>query len=460
MARSAPSACGIIEAARPRPAWSCRSASCTAISRRSQRTRELLAERRDRPGALGADAQRDARARLERLVLLARQGRRRRRAAARRARHRPAAPPLRRRSTPCRRRSRRCLDERALDGRHASCTRTTRTTRFATYRFARRTARLARDGLHRARRAPTASASRSSAPTRPCGCAVRRGPLALYRARRHRASANGSCRSCRRGRFGARHHADFLDMRARQAAARRDGARTASRRCCVAEAIYRSADARSRRSASSPRVPKPWRPHEPIRLGILSFAHYHANFWSEVFATTRPTSSSSASGTTMRARGAESAAALRHALLSRRSTRCWRRSTRSPSARRPPQHRALIERAAARGSHVLCEKPIATTLDDARRDRRGGRTAGVTFMQSFPKRFDPVNHEIKRRLDAGLSARSGSCACATATATASTRDSPRGWWADPARERRRHAARRGRARRRLPALALRRPRDA
>ena len=27
--------------------------------------------------------------------------------------------------------------------------------------------------------------------------------------------------------------------------------------------------------------------------------------------------------------------------------------------------------------------------------------AGVSFMQSFPKRFDPVNHELKRLVDEG-----------------------------------------------------------
>ena len=27
--------------------------------------------------------------------------------------------------------------------------------------------------------------------------------------------------------------------------------------------------------------------------------------------------------------------------------------------------------------------------------------AGITYMQSYPKRFDPVNHELKRLIDDG-----------------------------------------------------------
>ena len=50
---------------------------------------------------------------------------------------------------------------------------------------------------------------------------------------------------------------------------------------------------------------------------------------------------------------------------------------------------------------MLCEKPLATTLADCDRIATAVAAAGITFMQSFPKRFDPVNHELKRMLDAG-----------------------------------------------------------
>ena len=97
-------------------------------------------------------------------------------------------------------------------------------------------------------------------------------------------------------------------------------------------------------------------------------------------------------------------------------------------------HRPLIERAAARGKHVLCEKPIATTRDDARAIAAAIERAGVRFMQSFPKRFDPANHEIRRRLDGGLLRHAVARARAPRPPLRPRRArSPRGWWADPAR---------------------------
>lgn len=130
----------------------------------------------------------------------------------------------------------------------------------------------------------------------------------------------------------------------------------------------------------------------PVRIATLSFAHYHANFWSEVF---RDSSQAKFIGIWDDApeRGREAAA--------RYATRYWPDLDALLDAvdavavtSETVKHRPLIERAAARGKHVLCEKPLATTLDDA--DAIARAVAGITFMQSFPKRFDPVNHELKR----------------------------------------------------------------
>ena len=49
-------------------------------------------------------------------------------------------------------------------------------------------------------------------------------------------------------------------------------------------------------------------------------------------------------------------------------------------------HRALVERAAAAGCHVLCEKPLATTVADAWATVAACRTAGVRLMTAFPGR--------------------------------------------------------------------------
>jgi len=44
--------------------------------------------------------------------------------------------------------------------------------------------------------------------------------------------------------------------------------------------------------------------------------------------------------------------------------------------------------------HVLCEKPMAASLHDCDRIERAVRASGIAFMQSFPKRLDPINHEL------------------------------------------------------------------
>jgi len=51
------------------------------------------------------------------------------------------------------------------------------------------------------------------------------------------------------------------------------------------------------------------------------------------------------------------------------------------------RHREFVEAAAAAGVHVLCEKPFATTLEDAEAMRKAVADAGIIFMMAFPVRF-------------------------------------------------------------------------
>lgn len=62
-------------------------------------------------------------------------------------------------------------------------------------------------------------------------------------------------------------------------------------------------------------------------------------------------------------------------------------------------HLALVEAAAAQGKPVLCEKPLGTDRAQGEAIAAVVKRAGIRFMQSFPKRFDPANHEIKTLLD-------------------------------------------------------------
>ncbi|GCB51662.1 Gfo/Idh/MocA family protein [Streptomyces sp. NL15-2K] len=65
------------------------------------------------------------------------------------------------------------------------------------------------------------------------------------------------------------------------------------------------------------------------------------------------------------------------------------------------RHRHLVERAAATGAHVLCEKPLATTEADAQAMIDACETAGVGLMTAYPVRFSPVFTALRRALADG-----------------------------------------------------------
>lgn len=49
-------------------------------------------------------------------------------------------------------------------------------------------------------------------------------------------------------------------------------------------------------------------------------------------------------------------------------------------------HARLVQEAASRRRHVLCEKPLAASLEDCEKIARSVASSGITFMQSFPKK--------------------------------------------------------------------------
>jgi uncharacterized protein (TIRG00374 family) len=64
----------------------------------------------------------------------------------------------------------------------------------------------------------------------------------------------------------------------------------------------------------------------------------------------------------------------------------------------PFTHRALAEAAAARGVHVLCEKPIAPTLADAEAIAQAVRAAGIVFVPCHQYHHSPQWQAVARLL--------------------------------------------------------------
>jgi predicted dehydrogenase len=63
------------------------------------------------------------------------------------------------------------------------------------------------------------------------------------------------------------------------------------------------------------------------------------------------------------------------------------------------RHRPLVELAATAGVNVMCEKPLATTIEDGQAMLRACDDAGVILMTAFPMRFSAPIMEIKSLID-------------------------------------------------------------
>ncbi len=67
----------------------------------------------------------------------------------------------------------------------------------------------------------------------------------------------------------------------------------------------------------------------------------------------------------------------------------------------PPTHAEICVEAAKRGIHIICQKPLAPTLDEARVIVDNATRAGVRFMVHENFRFQPWHRELGRQIRAG-----------------------------------------------------------
>ena len=67
----------------------------------------------------------------------------------------------------------------------------------------------------------------------------------------------------------------------------------------------------------------------------------------------------------------------------------------------PPSHQAICAEAAQRGIHIICQKALAPTFEEAKAIVANAAAAKVRFMVHENFRFQPWHREIKRLLEAG-----------------------------------------------------------
>lgn len=79
----------------------------------------------------------------------------------------------------------------------------------------------------------------------------------------------------------------------------------------------------------------------------------------------------------------------------------------------PATHHALVEMAAARGMAVICQKPLAPTIEEARALIAMVEASGIRFMAHDNFRFQPWHREIRRQIDAGAIGRVQNIRCRT-----------------------------------------------
>ncbi|MVA76577.1 gfo/Idh/MocA family oxidoreductase [Auraticoccus sp. F435] len=92
------------------------------------------------------------------------------------------------------------------------------------------------------------------------------------------------------------------------------------------------------------------------------------------------------------------------------------------------RHRPLVEQAAAAGVHVLCEKPLATTLADGEAMVEACARAGVHLMVAYPVRFSTAFAALREAVASGSL---GRVCSVTGTNNGRLPTGSRAWFTDP-----------------------------
>jgi len=137
-----------------------------------------------------------------------------------------------------------------------------------------------------------------------------------------------------------------------------------------------------------------------VKIGMLSFAHMHAASYAECI-NALPDCELAGVADEDETRGREMAARFETEYFESFEALCEGEIDAVIITSDNKSHLPLALTAAENGKHILCEKPIARTLDEAREMIAAAEKAGVILATAFPCRHIPAMKRIKRMLTGG-----------------------------------------------------------
>ena len=138
-----------------------------------------------------------------------------------------------------------------------------------------------------------------------------------------------------------------------------------------------------------------------LKIGIFSFAHMHAASYAEALAA-HPGAALAGIADPDPARGQAMAAQFGTAYFPSETALLDQALDGVVVTSENVHHRRLVEAAAGAGvKAILCEKPLATTTEDARAMVSACAAAGVSLATAFPCRYSPAFKRLREQVSAG-----------------------------------------------------------
>ncbi|HVW57317.1 MAG TPA: Gfo/Idh/MocA family oxidoreductase [Rhizobiaceae bacterium] len=167
-----------------------------------------------------------------------------------------------------------------------------------------------------------------------------------------------------------------------------------------------------------------------LRIAVLGAEHYHANFWIKAFLRSEGVA---VAGVWDKDRAKAAALAGHHGVgVVENLDMLLGDSDAVAICSATSEHVGFVREASRRRLPILCEKPLGATVSDGLEIERIVKESGVPFMQSFPKRFDPINHEIRSLLADRALGTVTLCRIRHGHGHGFEKDFRRSWFADPA----------------------------